>query len=87
MPRLSTGATIRLMDTRNEPKRKGRFRASRGDWIVVHPHTLGEHEQAGLILEVLGEPGTERYRVRWDEEHESIFYPGSDATIRRVVSR
>jgi hypothetical protein len=31
---------------------------------------------------VLGQPDHVRYRVRWDEEHESIFYPGSDATIR-----
>ena len=59
------------------------FRARPGDWVVVHGHTVGEHERAGLILEVLGTPGHEHYRVRWDEEHESIFYPGSDAMIRR----
>jgi hypothetical protein len=55
-----------------------------GDWVVVHGHTVGEPELLGLILEVIGAPGHERYRVRWDEEHESIFYPGSDATIRRA---
>ena len=57
--------------------------AKAGDWVVVHGHALGEAAQTGLILEVIGEPGHERYRVRWDEEHESIFYPGSDATIRK----
>ena len=57
-------------------------RAQAGDWIVIHPHAVGEHPREGLILEVLGEPGHERYRVRWDEEHESVFYPGSDAAIR-----
>ncbi|HEY1318380.1 MAG TPA: DUF1918 domain-containing protein [Gaiella sp.] len=62
-------------------------KARPGDWIVIHRHTVGEHERMGLILEVLGAPGHERYRVRWDEEHETIFYPGSDATIRREVPR
>lgn len=62
------------------------LRAKAGDWVLVHGHALGEPSRAGLILEVLGEPGHEHYRVRWDEEHESIFYPGSDATIRREVS-
>ena len=60
-----------------------RRRAQPGDWVVVHPHTLGEPARTGLILEVIGSTGHERYRVRWDEEHESIFYPGSDATIER----
>ena len=63
------------------------FRARPGDWVVVHRHTVGDQERSGLILEVLGTPGHERYRVRWDEEHESIFYPGSDATIRRGAPR
>ena len=58
-------------------------RAQPGDWIVVHPHTLGEPARTGLILEVIGSPGHERYRVRWDEEHESIHYPGSDAMIEK----
>ena len=58
------------------------FRAKPGDWVVIHAHTIREHERTGLILEVLGSPGHERYRVRWDEEHESIYYPGSDTTIQ-----
>ncbi len=49
----------------------------------MHAHALGEPAREGLILEVLGTPGHERYRVRWDEEHESIFYLGSDAAIRK----
>ena len=60
-----------------------RRRAQPGDWVVVHAHTLGEPPRTGLILEVIGPPGRERHRVRWDEEHESIFYPGPDATIEK----
>jgi hypothetical protein len=50
--------------------------------VVVHGHRLGETERLGEILEVFGEPGHERFRVRWDDGHESVFYPGNDATIR-----
>lgn len=48
----------------------------------MHPHMLGEPARTGLILEVIGSTPHERYRVRWDEEHESIFFPGPDATIQ-----
>ena len=34
------------------------------------------------ILEVLGTRGHRHYRVRWDDGHESIFFPGSDAIIQ-----
>jgi hypothetical protein len=53
-----------------------------GDWIEVHGHVQGEAPRLALVLEVLGTEGNEHYRVRWDEEHESILYPGPDATIR-----
>lgn len=61
---------------------KTHFRARRGDRVVVHGHAVGDTERIGEIVEVLGEPGHEHYRVRWDEEHESIVYPGSDMTIK-----
>jgi hypothetical protein len=57
----------------------------RGDLVVVTGHHVGEPERTGEILEVLGDPGHERFRVRWDDGHESIFYPGSDAHIQHKV--
>jgi hypothetical protein len=45
-----------------------------GDWIEcrgVH----GQAPRSGQILEVLGRDGHQHYRVRWDEQHESIVYP------------
>ena len=65
-------------------------RASRpaaGDTVVISGHRLGQRERLGEILEVLADDGHARYRVRWDDGHESFFYPGSDATIRRPGSR
>ena len=41
----------------------------------------------GEILEVLGKAGHEHYRVRWDDDHESVFYPSNDATIQHVEHR
>jgi hypothetical protein len=76
-----------VMNTSPTKSRRVAARAKPGDWVVVHGHTVGEPERTGLVLEVLGAPGHERYRVRWDEEHESIFYPGPDATVRREAPR
>lgn len=54
-----------------------------GDVVVVHGHSTGDPGRTGVILEVLGcASAHEHYRVRWDEEHESLFWPGSDATVR-----
>ena len=45
-----------------------------GDWLEVDD-TAGGNPRRGQILEVLGAGPHLRYRVRWDEEHESLFYP------------
>jgi Domain of unknown function (DUF1918) len=53
-----------------------------GDVIAIHGHRVGEAERLGEVLEVLGEPGHEHLRVRWEDGHESVFYPSSDAVVR-----
>lgn len=58
-----------------------------GDIIVIAGHRVGEAQRIGEILEVLGELPNERYRVSWDDGHESVFRPGSDATIRHATRR
>ena len=58
-----------------------------GDLIVIAGHRVGEAERIGEILEVLGEMPHESYRVRWDDDHESVFHPGSDATIKHATRR
>jgi hypothetical protein len=60
------------------------IRAGRaGDVVVIAGHRLGERERKGEVLEVLGEEDRVHYRVRWEDGNESVFYPGSDASIRR----
>jgi hypothetical protein len=63
------------------------FQAQVGDVVVVEGHRVGASRRIGEILAVLGEPGRERYRVRWDDDHESVFYPSNDATIRPAAHR
>jgi hypothetical protein len=58
-----------------------------GDEIVITGHSVGDSPRTAEILEVLGEPGHERFRVRWEDGHESIFFPADDATIRRPTRR
>jgi len=53
-----------------------------GDRVIAHGFR-GSTDRRGEILEVLGRPGHEHYRVRWDEEHESILYPDDGVTIER----
>jgi metallophosphoesterase superfamily enzyme len=66
---------------------KSKATAEPGDVVVVHGHSTGQPERTGVILEVVGAAGHEHYRVRWDEEHESLFWLGSDATIRPGTRR
>jgi hypothetical protein len=58
-----------------------------GDEIVITGHAVGDSARTAVILEVLGEPGHERFRVRWEDGHESIFFPGEDAVVHRPAAR
>jgi Ala-tRNA(Pro) deacylase len=56
---------------------------ARGDVIEVDGRHVGDAPRLGEILEVLGTPERPHYRVRWDDDHESVFYPGGGTRIRR----
>jgi RimK family alpha-L-glutamate ligase len=55
--------------------------ARAGDEISIAGHSVGDAPKTAVILEVLGEEGHERFRVRWEDGHESIFFPADDAVI------
>ncbi|HEU4449977.1 MAG TPA: DUF1918 domain-containing protein [Gaiellaceae bacterium] len=54
---------------------------ARRDSIRVDSRAVGGARRAGEIVEVLGSPDRVRYRVRWEDGHETIVYPGSDASL------
>ena len=53
-----------------------------GDLLIISGHRVGEHRQTGEVLEVIGAGERPHYRVRWEDGHESIFFPGSDTIVR-----
>jgi len=56
-----------------------------GDLIEMR----GLHGQAprrGEILEVLGSAERPHYRVRWDEQHESVVYPADGVLVIPAAS-
>lgn len=54
-----------------------------GDIIEVNGHRVGEAKRVAEILEVHGGNGTSRhFHVRWEDGHESLYFPGSDAIIK-----
>jgi uncharacterized protein DUF1918 len=83
MPKAIADVTISKSDRKGTSMSDDRseLRAKPGDVLAVHGHHLGEPERLGEILEVLGQAEHVHFRVRWDDDHESIFYPGSDATV------
>lgn len=56
-----------------------------GDHVVVESERVGQAARQGEILEVLRTASEVHYRVRWQDGHESIFFPsaGSVTIIRK----
>jgi hypothetical protein len=51
-----------------------------GDWIEVAV-IGGGPPRRGQIVAVLGSGPHEHYRVRWDEQHESIHFPADGSHV------
>ncbi len=54
-----------------------------GDTIEVTGHRVGDAARSGEIEEVLGSGEHPHYRVRWEDGHSSLLFPGSDTRITR----
>jgi hypothetical protein len=48
-----------------------------GDRLLVEAERIDRHRREGEILEVLTAAGGVHYRVRWDDGHESTFFPSA----------
>ena len=55
--------------------------AKTGDRIVVDSAHVGQPRRQGEVVEVVAGDGGEHYRVRWDDGHESIYFPSSDCRV------
>ncbi|MFF8944013.1 DUF1918 domain-containing protein [Streptomyces sp. NPDC014864] len=55
--------------------------ASVGDQLVQHGRVVGQHDQISVILEVMGAEGNPPYRVRLENGHEAVMWPGPDCQV------
>ncbi len=63
-------------------------RVEAGDRLIIKGHRLGERDRDAEILEVLGDAGARRFRVRWsDTGREGLLFPGTDAVIEHFPRR
>jgi hypothetical protein len=53
-----------------------------GDVVEVSGRRVGKAGRIGEIVAVLGEEEHVHYRVRWEDDRESILFPGGGTTIR-----
>lgn len=58
-----------------------------GDRIVVESNKVGGSRRSGQVLEVIEGSGGQHYRVGWQDGHESIVYPSSDASVVTTPQR
>ena len=50
-----------------------------GDRVVLESESTERAPRTGVIEEVLREEPPGRYRIRWDDGHESIYTPAAGA--------
>ena len=60
--------------------------ARTGDLVQVVGHRGSDAPQSGQIVEILGDPAHPQLRVRWEDDHESLLYPGTDIVVVRPES-
>jgi hypothetical protein len=53
-----------------------------GDQVVADSESTGRPPRHGVIEEVLKAGSSVRYRIRWDDGHESIWTPAAGALHR-----
>lgn len=52
-----------------------------GDELVVDNMELGHPPRRGEVLEIMGEGDAMHYKVRWDDGHESVFFPSNTTHV------
>jgi hypothetical protein len=55
-----------------------------GDRLIVEGRHVGAGRRSGEVIEVLGHSGDANYRVRWEDGHETVMFPGTDCVVIRA---
>ena len=62
------------------------MRAAVGDRLHVRGRVVGTSDQTSEIIEIRGPDGTPPYLVRREDGHESLVFPGTDASVEHPRS-
>jgi Domain of unknown function (DUF1918) len=57
------------------------IQAKVGDPLVMEGRTVGQPRREVETLQVRDTDGTPPYVVRWEDGHDGVTYPGSDASV------
>lgn len=57
------------------------MRADLGDKLIVNGLHVGEQDRQGVIIEIHGQHGAPPYLVRWQNGHESLFFPSTGTSV------
>jgi Domain of unknown function (DUF1918) len=63
------------------------MQAQVGDQLTVKGRRPGDGERLGEIIQVDGPDGVPPYLVRWQDGHDSKFFPSSDAEVTHHAAR
>lgn len=58
-----------------------------GDRVVVESESTERAGRAGVIEEVVREEPRPRYRIRWDDGHESVYTPDAGALRKAAPAK
>jgi len=62
--------------------------AAVGDRITIESRRVGAGTRCGEIIEVIADDAGHHFRVRWDDGHETVFFPSSGiATVEQGSRR
>ncbi|QNE34574.1 DUF1918 domain-containing protein [Leifsonia shinshuensis] len=62
------------------------MQASIGDRICIRGTHVESADRHGSVIEVRGDDGAPPYLVRFDDGHETLVYPGTDAVIEHSAA-
>jgi hypothetical protein len=57
-----------------------------GDRITIDSNRVGGGQRRGEVVDIIAGSAGFHYRVRWDDGHETTFFPSSDARVESAGS-